>query len=161
MALSSVYESILSAAAGVVTDLVLTFNPPGGGNPVTPQAVVLKAPKVQESLDTPLPVIAVSPAVEQQRTEPAATEGLVFVTYPVEIAIHAAGNRDFAADLDVWLNWREQIRRQFQGTSLAGVQQVIDVNTDADPAFDRAAIPDNYDRSKLTIRFKTIEPRGL
>ncbi len=160
MAVASVYDSILSATATVITDLALTFSPPDG-DPVTPQAVVLKAPKVQESLDTSLPVIAVSPAVEQQRVEPAATEGLVFVTYPVEVAIHAAGNRDFAANLDVWLNWREQIRRQFQGATLTSVPQVVDVNTDADPAFDRGAIPDNYDRSKLTVHFKTIEPQGL
>jgi hypothetical protein len=123
-------------------------------------AVVLKVPKVQESLDTPLPVIAVSPAVERQRVEPASGEGLVFVTYPVEIAISAAGNRDFASNLDVWLNWREVIRQQFQGTTLAGVSQVIDVNTDPDPAFERGTTADNYDRSRLTVRFKTIEPRG-
>jgi hypothetical protein len=160
MAATSLYDSILSAVAGVINSLVLTFEPPDGA-PVTPEAVVLKSPKVQESLDVPLPVIAVSPAVEEQRAEPAATEGLVFVTYPVEVAIHAAGNRDFAANLDVWLNWREQIRRQFQGPSLAGVPQVIDVNTQADAAFDRNALPDNYDRSRLILRFKTVEPRGL
>jgi hypothetical protein len=158
--LSSVYENILQAAAAVVSNLELTFTP-ANGDAVIVAAAVLKMPKVQESLDTPLPVIAVSPAVERQRTEPAATEGLVFVTYPVEIAISAAGNRDFASNLDVWLNWREQIRQQFQGRTLAGVPQVIDVNTDPDPAFDRGTVPDNYDRSKLTVRFKTIEPRGL
>lgn len=153
--LSSVYESILDAVATVVNNLTLTFNDQ------VVIATVLKVPKVQEILDTPLPVIAVSPAVERQRTEPAATEGLVFVTYPVEISISAAGNRDFASNLDVWLNWREQIRQQFQGTSLIGVPQVWDVNTDLDPAFDRQTTADNYDRSKLTVRFKTIEPRGL
>jgi hypothetical protein len=157
----SVYNSILQAVATVITDLGLTFIPTDGGSSITPTAVVLKQPKVQDSIDTALPVIAVAPAAERQKTEAASVESQVFVTYPVEVAVHAAGNRDLAANLDVWLNWREQIRQQFQGNKLAGVPQVIDVNTDPDPAFDRGAIPDNYDRSRLTIRFKTIEPRGL
>jgi hypothetical protein len=161
MPLVSVYESVLNAVAGVINGLALTFTPPPPGQPVTARAAVLKEPKVQESLDAPLPVIAVAPAVERQRAEPAATEGLVFVTYPVEIAVSAAGNRDLASNLDVWLNWREQIRRQFQGTTLAGVPRVVDVSTDPDPAFDRQAVADNYDRSRLTVRVKTIEPRGL
>jgi hypothetical protein len=160
MALPSVYESILDAVASVVSNLELTFSPPTG-NAIIVAAVVLKVPKVQETLDTPLPVIAVSPAVERQKVEPASGEGLVFVTYPVEIAISAAGNRDFASNLDVWLNWRELIRQQFSGTSLAGVTQVIDINIDPDPAFDRGTTADNYDRSRLTVRVKTIEPRGL
>lgn len=160
MPLSSVCQSILSAVAQVIDNLSLTYNPPTG-DPVTVTAAVLKVPKVQETLDSPLPVIAVSPAVEHARVEPASGEGLVFVTYPIEIAISAAGNRDFATNLDVWLNWREQIRQQFQGTKLAGVSQVVDVNTDPDPAFDRQSAVDNYDRSRLTVRVKTIEPRGL
>jgi hypothetical protein len=107
-----------------------------------------------------LPIIAVSPAAERQRIEPAAAEGLVFVTYPVEITLSAGGNRDLASNLDVWLNWREQIRRLFQGSQLPGVPQVIAINPDADPAFDRQTVADNYDRFRLTIRFRTIEPRG-
>jgi hypothetical protein len=159
MSAISVFDSILNAVANVISDLGLSFTPVDG-EPVIVTAVVLKQPKVQESLDPPLPVIAVSPAVERERIEPAASEGLVFVVYPVEIAISAAGNRDFAANLDVWLNWREQIRRLFQGTTLTGVPQCLDVNTDPDPAFDRTTVSNNYDRSKLTVRIKTIEPRG-
>jgi hypothetical protein len=160
MPLSSVCQSILSAVAQAIDNLSLTYNPPSG-DLVTVTATVLKVPKVQEALDSPLPVIAVSPAEEHVRVEPASGEGLVFVTYPVEVAISAAGNRDFASDLDVWLNWRDQIRQLFQGTRLVGVSQVIDVNTDPDPAFDRQTAVDNYDRSRLTVRVKTIEPRGL
>jgi hypothetical protein len=160
MPLSSVCESILGAVAQAIDNLSLTYNPPAG-DPVAVTAAVLKVPKVQEGLDAPLPVIAVSPAAERQRVEPASGEGLVFVTYPVEVAISAAGNRDFASDLDVWLNWREQIQQLFQGTSLAGVARVVDVSTDPDPAFDRQSAVDNYDRSRLTVRVKTIEPRGL
>jgi hypothetical protein len=159
MPLSSVYDSILVAVAGVVNGLGLSFTN-AGGQSVTVAAAVLKSPKVEE-VDSPLPVIQVAPAAERQRTEPAATEGLVFVTYPVEVSLSAAGNRDFAKNLDVWLNWREQIRLKFQGTTLAGVPQVIDTNTDPDPAFDRQTVTENFDRSKLTVRFRTIEPRGL
>jgi hypothetical protein len=157
---TSIYDSILEAVASVITGLNLTFTPSGDGNPVIVAAAVLKVPKVQESLDTPLPVIAVSPAVDRQRTEPAA-EGLVFCMYPVEVAISAAGNRDFASNLDIWLNWREQIRQQFQGIILVGVPQALVVRTDPDPAFDRQTAADNYDRSRLTVWVKTIEPRGL
>lgn len=156
----SVYESILDAAAEVINGIGLAFAPPAGGDSVVPRAEVLKESKVDE-VDSPLPVIQVAPAAERQRVEPASGEGLVFVTYPVEVSVSAAGNRDFAANLGVWLNWREQIRLKFQGVGLVGVPEVWDVNTDPDPAFSRQASADNYDRSKLTVRFKTIEPRGL
>lgn len=160
---SSLYMDILNAVAGIVGGLQLTF---AGRNPTVE---VLKEPKVQEFLETlaepgeagatPLPVIAVAPTESDQFAEPASTEGYVFTRYPVDVVISAGGNRDFQANLDVWLDWRQQIRLQFQGTTLQGVPAVYNVNTSPDPAIDRETLQENYDRGKLTLWFDCLEVR--
>ena len=159
MPVGSVYYSILEAVGTVITNLNLNFTPPGGVI-INPSVTVLKEPKFQRQIDSPMPVIMVAPSIERQVIEQASAEGYVFVTYPVEVAISAAGNRDFVTNIDIWLNWRQQIRSQFCATLLPGVSQVFLSDADPDPAWDRELIQSNYDRSSLTLRFKTIEPRG-
>ena len=168
MPASSVYLAILNQVGAIIQSLGLSFTPPGGGT-IIPLVEVLKEPKVQEYLETQgipgeagsqkLPVISVSPQEEPQPAEPASTFQFVFLIYPVDVSISAGGNRDFASNLDVWLNWREQIRAQFMGTVLPGVAQVYDTDTDSDPAIDRETLQENLDRGTLTIRFKTLETR--
>lgn len=167
--LPSVYMNILNAVGLIIENLGLTFTP-AGGSPITPGVVVLKEPTVQEYLQTlgepnepgsaKLPVIVVSPQAEKQPTEAACHEAFVFVVYPVDITISAGGNRDFASNLDTWLNWREVIRGQFSGTVLPGVVEVYDTEPDPEEAIDRGTLQDNLDQGTLTIRFSTAEARA-
>ncbi len=169
MALTSVYLSCLNAVALIIENLGLSFTPDTGGSTIIPQIEVLKEPKVQEGLETQgepgdgpqLPVITVSPAPERQPTEAAGTEPYVFVVYPVDITIAAGGNRDFASNLDTWLNWRQTIRGQFTGTVLPGVSQIYDTETDPEEAIDRDELQNNLDQSTLTVRFSSFESRAV
>jgi len=152
---ASVYWSILNAVASIISNLGLTF-----GVTVVP-IVVKKLGAVEQGLDT-MPVIEVCPDRNPERVSPASAESQVFVEYRLEVYAYASGNSDFTSqNLDVYLNWREQIRRQFQGTLLAGVPQVYDTDMQPEDPVDRDLMYQNYDLTLLAITFKTIEPRGL
>lgn len=149
----SIYYSILQAVQSAVAGLTLTL-----GATVLPVSI-RKVPPPGEDLNA-VPCILVCPSEKPETVEDAAGEGYVYVSYGVEIVLVAAGNQDFTTNLDFYLNARQQIRQLFQGTSLAGVASVFDLEMVPETPIDRGAVSANYDYSALSVRVKSCELRG-
>lgn len=116
-----------------------------------------KLPRVSETLEM-LPCLLVCPSTRPERYQPAA-EGLVFLDYAVDVSMAAPGNRDWATNLDQYLQWRQQIRGLFQGPLLAGVSAVYDTDITPGTPIDRTLVNSNYDYSTLGLLFSAIERR--
>lgn len=153
MAAASIYNSILQAIQAAVAGLTLTL-----GTTVLP-VYLRKLPKIGEDLDA-VPCVLICPSEKPEVVEDAAGEGYVYVSYGVEIILVAAGNQDFAANLDFYLSARQQIRQLLQGVFLAGVPSAFNLEMVPETPIDRGAVSANYDYSALSVRVHSSEPRG-
>ena len=173
MAQESVYWDILNTVAWNIQGLGLSFlNQPQVGKPTAAQqrsAVVpvniRKLPTKEETLDT-TPLICVCPHETPPRPEILSFEAGCGIQrrYYVEVVIIASGGRDFYTNLDVWLNWRQQINGLFQQTPLAGsvwpgAAQVFQMMADEGYVIARDQINDNYEYSGLGYWFIAAEQR--
>ena len=152
MPAASVYYSILAAVQSLVQKAATQFNP-------QPAVELRKLPKVGETLEV-LPVLLVTPHPQPEKDEPADTEGRRFVDYRIQVVHVAAGNRDFQSNLDLYLNWRQAVRRLFDAPLLAGASQVYDTQVLPEVVIDRNLVNMNYDYSGLSFLFRAIEPRS-
>lgn len=154
MAAASIYYTILTSAQQAVSGLSLVL----GSTPLP--VLIRKLPKLGETLDS-APVVLICPTEQPEKIIDYATEGLVYVEYGVEIVIVAANNQDYLSNLDSYLNFRQQIRLLFQGTTLTGAPTVCDMDMIPEAPIDRALVAADYDYSAISVRFKSCESRGL
>lgn len=158
--LSSQYLSILLAYQNCVEALDLQFN----NAPVPIQ--VKKMTRWLQNISLPsLPIVLIAPDEKGESVEPFTTEDEVLVKYRLIVALIAAGNQDLTAFLDMWLNWREQMRQQAQfGLSDTGAVVLPSVffgEFDADPPILRDAILKNYDISGFSLCLWNVEKRRV
>lgn len=147
----SIYNSILDSVVSQVNSLGLAI---GAKNATV---VKRKLPAYEESIDGPLPMIAVVPSEKPEYVKKLGFEDSKEVGYTVQVVIIAANNRDMATNLDAYLNWRKSIRDLFRSAPLSGVSQVWDMETLPDVPIDRAVVNQDYDYSSLSFLFRTAE----
>lgn len=148
---ASTYNAILDAVQSTVGDLsLLDWN-----NNVVPSAV-RKVPKREEDND-PTPLIVVYPAAPEA-VENAATNGTVFVTYKVGVAVLAGGNADYTTHLATYLGWRESLRRAFQRYTAPSVPTLWRVLVQPEDVLKQTLLDANYDFALLTVLLETCEP---
>jgi hypothetical protein len=149
---ASVFEAILSAVKTRIDGLGLTF----GGAPVP--VVVAKAAEVKD-LRHQLPRVWVTPG----GAEPSAGQiafGYTGMEYAVDVTFVARANKDQHLNLERWLDFRQQIRREFERTKLAGVPEVWNIRVaPGDPA-DPSAFDEDHDRGTVGLVFHSAEPMG-
>jgi hypothetical protein len=154
MPVSSQYLTILNEVKTAIDGLGLTFN-----NVAVPCRIAKIIQWLQGTSQPILPIILVAPEDRPEDAVPWTTENEVLVKYPVSIVIVAAGNRDNTANLDVWLSWREQIRRLFQWGLQPIMSSCFFAEFVGDPAILKEAALKNYDVSGMGWKFWVSESR--
>lgn len=152
--LVSQYLNILQNIHTQIVSLGLTFS----GNPVP--VLVKKISRWTPNISLPpLPVIFVAGEDRPESIVPWDTENNVLAKYIASVVLIAAGNQDNTANLDVWLNWREQERRLFQWGMSAQIEQAFFSEFAGEPAILREAFLKNYDVSGFNFVIWNVEPR--
>lgn len=147
---ASVFNAVADATVQAVSSLGLQFG--AASLPVLKR----KLPKIGETLES-LPCLIVCPSTPEKAKY--LCFGKVKVQYAFQIVMVAAGNRDFAANLGTYLDWREQVRRLLQKKgALTGVAEVFDQDAIPEVVIDRNAVNSNYDYSALGLIVTTAEP---
>jgi hypothetical protein len=162
MPAASTLYSLLGAVNTKITALNLAYN----STPVPIQ--VLKRPRRLDKLEaTPCIVIyrPENPESDRLVTFPN-PGGSNWVEYLILVVIYAPGNQDLVTNLDVWSNWRDQIRQAFQpppgnnGSILSlpilGVTGVFGMRVDPDVFLPASLMSINYDYQAIGIYFKTV-----
>lgn len=150
---ASVYRRILDKVKSIVEALELVG---------VQQVLVRKLPRSDEAIDTDndadaaLAIVVVAPN-DAEQVRHMSFEG-VNVVYTVDVVAITGGGLAKVATLDV-LDWRERIRRAFQGDVLSGVSEVWKTEMVPDPAYNRDQLNRNYDYSGLRVRFHAYESR--
>lgn len=153
--MASPYNTLLDGVVTGIGNLSLLFNS------VAIAVVKAKAPKARDGIDAALPAFYVVPGGRERR-EPWFTNtagGVSWrVTYPVVVALIAAGNLDLVTNLDSYLDWRNQVLRAFEKPpigALIGIVQIDLVSPDA--VIEASLIPDGFDFSALRFDFIFLE----
>lgn len=158
MSLSSQYLSLLQNGQSQIESLELEFN----ANLVN--VVVLKTARWLPQISLPqLPIILVVGEDRIESIDPFCTQGnndtdnLVLVKYFMNVVTIAAGEQDNIANIDIWLNWREQERRLFQWGMAAQFPNCFKSEFIGDPPILKEAFLKNYDVSGFGFRLWNIE----
>jgi hypothetical protein len=159
----SVLNDILNNVTGIVTALGLSMN--GQAVPV----VLRKGAKKEPGVD-PVPLITVS-------NESGSEEWHRFafgngpkisptwkVIYKINITVIAANNDDFLTNLDVYAQWRQQLRNTFtswpQATPqvpLPNVPQVFDLDVTPESFLDLGTMQVQYDDQRVSLLVTAAE----
>jgi hypothetical protein len=145
----AVYYEVLLKAQAVLQ--AVTFDPPLADTSI----LVRKLPAVRDQLDV-LPCLILCTA-EEGETETPVASCAYDVVYPVQVTIVQKHGEDVTANHDRVLRWREQVRKAFQPTTLAGVPSVWNTEFVSNPPLDRRKLPRDYDYSSLVILFHSQE----
>ncbi len=127
-----------------------------------PSAIVARAlPKVSESLAPAPPCILLAAADEDEPTEPATTEDTFFVTYPFEIAIISAFNRDATTKTAV-RRWRQIARKTLGEAGRTAIIAAVPAVYMIDPPkngslFSRSRLSDQFVYCSFVVRVYTHE----
>ncbi len=157
----SVYNDILNAVKLNVDDLGLQFNSENVPSDIR------KLPVKEEVIDT-LPLICISPHQQPEKVTQLSFEPLdcgVQVEYMVEVVLIFSGGRNFATNLPLILNFRQSVRRLFQGPPLVGLSisdgssLVWKIQAIPEYVFDYEELNNNYDYDGLAFVFTTAEQR--
>lgn len=106
----------------------------------------------------PLPIVIVSPASEQVGLD--TFQRIAGIDYTIQVTLIQAGNRVYEQDTQDWLQLRESIRRLLYQPALTGINDIIAMELDMQPAFESVAGPvSNYDISGMTITYRVLEER--
>ncbi len=147
----SVYRDILAAVKSGIDSLSLDgFS----------KVAIRKRPHiVRTDFEDGSGLIIVSPSAEIVAEE--YTENTENIDYPVHVTFVQAGDGIVNVDAtNQLLDAREDVRRKFHITTLAGVSSVIDVRVFLSRAFDPFLFGVNYDAGQLTMIFKSEEVRS-
>lgn len=105
-----------------------------------------------------LPTVIISPSSEQVNLD--AFGGIVTWDYTLQVTLVQAGNRVFEADVEAWLQLREDIRQQLYQPTLDGLANIVGMTIDMQPAFESVlGNVSNYDVSGMTITYQNVEAR--
>lgn len=125
------------------------------------QVKVRKLPKHQETVDDPLPLIAIVPSTKPDKDVPFDTgrDGGIrkLRTYTVQIVIIAAGNKDAISNLDVYQEWREQIANSFAKPRSVEHGKLLTTKFIPDVVIDRRVYSANYDYSGQAVQYSVVE----
>lgn len=91
---------------------------------------------------------------------PNQTTGLDYIGYPVLVAMVDKLNKDYTANFNRNLLWRQKIFRKFRYQGLAGLSEVINCEPEPRATIDPKLFDANYFHSAAVLRFITQEPRG-
>lgn len=154
MAASSQYLSILENIVTQVNDLGLMF----GTKSV--QVLLKKISRWTPGVALPsLPIILVVGADRPDSVVPWDTENNVLAKYNTAVITAAAGNEDNIANLDVWLNWREQQRRLLQWGMSAQISNAFFSEFISNPPILKDAFLKGYDLQGFGFLIWNVEPR--
>ena len=154
MPLASQYLSILENVQAQITGLGLTFN--GTTVPI----VVKKTKRWLANISLPsLPLIVIAGEDTPESVVPWTTENEVLAKYHVDVVSIAGGNQDNTANLDVWLNWREQERKLFQWGMQAQIVSCFMSEFVGKPPILKEAFFKNYDVSGFGFNYWNVESR--
>lgn len=151
MASDTVHRRIRAAAVAAVQALGLE-----DWNATALPVLSRKLPAVDDERPDPLPCLIVAPA-DEPADEPADTEGGRRRAYAFEVAFVAAGNGDWAAHLDDYMDWQAALMNLFRPPTLAGVPEVWDTEVSPGPVVRRDLVGQNYDFGSVLVRFLTHE----
>lgn len=149
----SQYLEILNNVQVQIQALALTYNN-------APVAVLSrKIPRWLPNISLPsLPIILIAADDKPEQITPWSSENEVLAKYSVTIVVIAAGNQDMTANFDVWLGWREQLRRLFQWGMQTQLKGCLFSEYEGSPPLLRDAVLKNYDVSGFGFRFWNVEP---
>jgi len=121
----------------------------------------LKFPNVKPTDLGNLPIIIICPSDTPEDYSRVGFKS-ISVPYRTEIVIVAAGNLDFASNLDTYLKWRETIRRAFQEFSVFNLSSTIPGHYDTRcrllrPPIDRFRVLEGYDYMALEVVVSVFE----
>ena len=120
-------------------------------------SVVIRKRAIYLETDT-LPKVIISPSSEQVNLD--AFGGIVTWDYTIQVTLVQAGNRVFEADVEEWLQLREDIRQQLYQPTLSGLANIVGMTIDMQPAFESVlGNVSNYDVSGMTITYQNVEAR--
>lgn len=120
-------------------------------------SVVIRKRAIYLETDT-LPKVIISPSNEQVNLD--AFGGIVTWDYTIQVTLVQAGNRVFEADVEAWLQLREDIRQQLYQPTLDGLANIVGMTIDMQPAFESVlGNVSNYDVSGMTITYQNVEAR--
>ena len=112
-------------------------------------------PKASETLDK-LPCVIVAPASQKGRRKPDGW-GSNDRTYPVEIAVVTATNRDMLTKIPNVTQALQEIEAAFDVPTLAGAATVWNVEVDPGATFDRSTLSQNYAYSSILLLIHSHE----
>lgn len=148
----STYNSLLAQTQTTSQGLGFTW----GQNNAPVPVVVASQPVARETLEQPLPVIAVTLTVPED-VKQGATGNYMDVIYRAQISVIAGGNASFETNLPTYLGWRESLRKAFQRIVIPTIPQMYMVDVVAKETLSRELQRDNYDFSILQIDYHVLE----
>ena len=154
MAVPSQYLAILNQMQTDIVALGLTFSAT-----LVPVRIVKIAQWLKGVSQPVLPIILICREDKPYAVTPWTTENEVLAKYNAAVIAIAAGNRDNTANMDVWFQWDEQIRRLFQWGLQPAIQSCFFGEVIVDPPVLRDAALKNYDVAGMGLKLWNVEQR--
>lgn len=143
-------NDILNAVVTGVTGLGLQLNS------TTVPVRKRKVPKREETVDPGTQIVIC--LAEKSPPPRYFSFGKVKATYFVQVVILVPNNADNLTNLDVYQDWKQQIRVLFQKPPLAGVSSVYNMDPIESSFIKRSLANENYDYVEANLQVENIEP---
>jgi hypothetical protein len=108
--------------------------------------------------DLSLPCCIIAPARENLAL---ATNKSYDMAYGIQVVLIQVCNRDYTANLDRLMKWREDVIREFQGRSFTASDTFVwDVKIEPGPVVDQGVFLNQYDATSFVMRCYVREPKA-